>query len=63
MVEKPNIIIFNVDQWRGDILGHLGNLAAVTPNLDKIDKNGDKNIFVKLFTLYCNSVHYNKINI
>lgn len=30
----PHIIIFNPDQWRGDVLGHLGNDAAVTPNLD-----------------------------
>ncbi|MFX0077325.1 MAG: sulfatase-like hydrolase/transferase, partial [Candidatus Hermodarchaeota archaeon] len=29
-------IIFNVDQWRGDVLGHIGNPAANTPNLDKI---------------------------
>jgi len=39
MDKKPNIIIFNVDQWRGDTLGHVGNLAAVTPNLDKIVEN------------------------
>lgn len=32
----PHILIFNPDQWRGDILGHLGNSAAVTPNLDKL---------------------------
>ncbi|MHA2283175.1 MAG: sulfatase-like hydrolase/transferase [Promethearchaeota archaeon] len=36
MSEKPHIIIFNVDQWRGDVLGHVGNPAAITPNLDKI---------------------------
>ncbi len=36
MNEKPHIIIFNVDQWRGDVLGHVGNTAAKTPNLDKI---------------------------
>jgi arylsulfatase A-like enzyme len=35
-VKKPNIIIFNPDQWRGDVMGHLGNAAAVTPNLDKL---------------------------
>jgi arylsulfatase A-like enzyme len=28
------VIIFNPDQWRGDVMGHLGNPAAVTPNLD-----------------------------
>ncbi|MCX8053016.1 MAG: sulfatase-like hydrolase/transferase [Armatimonadetes bacterium] len=31
----PNIVIFNPDQWRGDVLGHMGNPAAVTPNLDQ----------------------------
>ena len=30
MPKKPNIIIINPDQWRGDVLGHLGNPAAVT---------------------------------
>jgi len=34
----PHILIFNPDQWRGDVLGHLGNPAAVTPNLDAIVK-------------------------
>ena len=38
MNEKPHIIIFNVDQWRGDVLGHLGNPAAETPNLDQFVK-------------------------
>jgi arylsulfatase A-like enzyme len=33
---SPHIVIFNPDQWRGDVLGHLGNRAAVTPNLDRI---------------------------
>lgn len=32
---KPNIIIFNPDQWRGDVLRHMGNPAAVTPCLDQ----------------------------
>ena len=39
MSKKPHIIIFNVDQWRGDVLGHLGNPAAETPNLDQIVEN------------------------
>lgn len=39
MDKKPNIIIFNVDQWRGNVLGHVGNAAAITPNLDKIVEN------------------------
>lgn len=32
--DRPHIILFNPDQWRGDVLGHMGNPAAVTPNLD-----------------------------
>ncbi len=36
MAARPNIIIFNPDQWRGDVLGHMGNPAAVTPNLDRL---------------------------
>jgi arylsulfatase A-like enzyme len=36
MPKKPNIIIFNPDQWRGDVMGHLGNPAAVTPFLDRL---------------------------
>jgi arylsulfatase A-like enzyme len=35
-VQKPNLVIFNPDQWRGDVLGHLGNPGAVTPNLDQL---------------------------
>lgn len=35
MVKKPHILLFNPDQWRGDVLGHMGNPAAVTPNLDR----------------------------
>ena len=36
MPNRPHIIIFNPDQWRGDVMSHLGNPAAVTPNLDHI---------------------------
>ena len=36
MPNRPNIILFNPDQWRGDVLGHMGNLAAVTPVLDRM---------------------------
>ncbi len=36
MSKKPHIVIFNPDQWRRDVLGHMGNPAAVTPNLDKM---------------------------
>ncbi len=35
-MKKPHIIIFNPDQWRGDVLGRLGNPAALTPNLDAL---------------------------
>lgn len=33
-MKRPHIILFNPDQWRGDVLGHMGDQAAVTPNLD-----------------------------
>ena len=36
MQRLPNVIIFNPDSWRGDVLGHVGNPAAVTPNLDRV---------------------------
>ena len=35
MNKRPHIVIFNPDQFRGDALGHMGNPAAVTPNLIK----------------------------
>ncbi len=35
MSDQPQIIIFNPDQWRGDLMGHLGNPAALTPDLDR----------------------------
>lgn len=33
--KRPHIIIFNPDEMRADALHHLGNTAAVTPNLDR----------------------------
>lgn len=36
MMKKPHLIFFNPDQFRADALGHLGNPAAVTPNLDRL---------------------------
>lgn len=36
MNPRPHIVIFNPDQWRGDVLGHMGNPAAVTPVLDRL---------------------------
>lgn len=34
MAKRPHIIIFNPDEMRADTMAHLGNPAAVTPNLD-----------------------------
>jgi len=39
MPKKPHIIIFNPDQWRGNVMGHLGDSAAYTPNLDTLVAN------------------------
>jgi len=36
----PHILIFNPDQWRGDVLAHMGNPAAITPNLDCLAQDG-----------------------
>jgi arylsulfatase A-like enzyme len=36
MSRRPHILIFNPDQWRTDVLGHMGNPAAYTPVLDSI---------------------------
>jgi len=33
---RPNLVIFNPDQWRGDVLGCHGDPAAVTPNVDRM---------------------------
>lgn len=33
-MKKPNIIIINPDEMRWDTMGHMGNKAAYTPNLD-----------------------------
>ncbi len=34
--KKPNLIFFNPDHYRTDVLGHMGNAGAHTPNLDKM---------------------------
>jgi len=39
MTKRPNILIFNPDQMRADALHHLGNNAAITPNLDEFAQN------------------------
>ena len=36
MSRLPHLVIFNPDQWRGDVMGHMGNPAALTPNLDRL---------------------------
>ncbi len=36
MSKRPHILIFNPDQWRGDVMGHLGNPGAMTPNIDQL---------------------------
>jgi len=36
MPKRPHILIFNPDEWRGDVMGHMGNPAAITPNLDRL---------------------------
>jgi arylsulfatase A-like enzyme len=47
---KPHLLFFNPDQWRGDVLGHMGNPAAVTPNLDALAQEG-----VSFQNAYCQS--------
>jgi len=34
--QKPNIVIFNPDHYRGEALGHLGHPCVHTPNLDRL---------------------------
>ena len=34
----PHLVFFVADQWRGNVLGHAGNPAAVTPCLDELVK-------------------------
>ena len=36
MAKRPHIIIFNPDEMRADTMAHLGNPAAITPNLDAV---------------------------
>ena len=36
MGQKSNIVLFVPDSYRGDVLGHHGNPAACTPNLDRL---------------------------
>ncbi|MDD4873081.1 MAG: sulfatase-like hydrolase/transferase, partial [Kiritimatiellae bacterium] len=38
--EKPNILFLMADQYRADCVGAEGNQAILTPNLDRIAKEG-----------------------
>ena len=40
MPDRPNIVIVNPDSYRGDVLGHLGNVGAHTPNVDALIRDG-----------------------
>ncbi len=48
MSNKQNIIWFVADQMRKDTLAHMGNPAAVTPNIDSLAKDG-----VSFSNAYC----------
>ena len=36
MTQRPNVVLFVPDSYRGDVLGHQGNTGALTPNLDAL---------------------------
>jgi arylsulfatase A-like enzyme len=40
MCERPNVIVFLTDQQRWDSTGHHGNPLELTPNLDRIARQG-----------------------
>lgn len=35
-MKHPNLVLFVPDEWRGDVLGHVGHKAASTPVLDRL---------------------------
>lgn len=35
-MKKPHILLFNPDQWRGDVMGHLGTADGTTPFTDSL---------------------------
>lgn len=39
-MKKPNIVYICADEMRADSLHHLGNPAAITPNLDRLAEEG-----------------------
>lgn len=38
--ERPNLVLINVDQWRGDCLGFVGHPTVETPHLDRLAADG-----------------------
>ena len=38
---RPNVLIIMADQWRMSAFGHRGNPDIITPNLDKLAKEGE----------------------
>ena len=52
-MKKPNIILFNPDQWRGDVLGHAGNPAAQTPRLDALVENDAVSFTARFAKIRC----------
>jgi arylsulfatase A-like enzyme len=39
-MERPNVVLITVDQWRGDALGSAGHPFASTPHLDQLAGSG-----------------------
>ena len=48
MPDKPHIVIFNPDQWRGDALGHVGHPAVRTPNIKYVRRAFESDEFYDL---------------
>ena len=48
MIKRPHILLFNPDQWRGDVLAHLANTAAHAPKIDKLVGSGAISFKVKV---------------
>ena len=57
---QQNIVVFNPDEWRGDVVGHLGNPAAVTSNLDQFaetDAVSYRNAFARILYVFPAGAH------
>lgn len=39
-ITRPNILVILTDQWRADAFGHRGNPDVLTPNIDRLAKEG-----------------------